>query len=322
MRVLITGGAGFLGSALANHLAAQGHHVRVIDDLSTGDPSALDERVLFTRGDVRDIPKLWTVLREIEVVYHLAARVSVPESVLYPVEYNAVNTGGTVSLMTAMRDAGVGRVVMASSATIYGEQPAQPTRETAEPHPPNPYAVSKLAAEHYVRAIGGLYGIETVILRIFNAYGPGQATPPTHAPVIPKFIKRALSGESVVIWGDGEQTRDYIYVDDVTAALATAGQASVADGTIINVGSGQETSVNELTHQISEAVNVEIYPLYNEMQLGGIRRSVADITRAWELLGWEPRVSLDKGLQRLVAHFRRDHVERKNPNGPEGPSSP
>jgi len=305
MRVLITGGAGFLGSALANHLVSQGHHVRVIDDLSAGDPSALDRRVLFTRGDVRDIPKLWTVLRDIDVVYHLAARVSVPESILYPVEYNAVNTGGTVSLMTAMRDAGVGRVVMASSATIYGEQPAQPTRETAEPHPPNPYAVSKLAAEHYVRAIGGLYEIETVILRIFNAYGPGQATPPAHAPVIPKFIKRALSGESVVIWGDGEQTRDYIYVDDVTTALAAAGEAATADGTIINVGCGRETSVNELTQRIGAAANVEIYPLYNETQSGGIRRSVADITRAGELLGWEPQVSLDEGLQRLVMHSQQ-----------------
>lgn len=305
MRILITGGAGFLGSALANHLSSQGHHVRVIDDLSAGDPSRLDTKVLFTRGDVRDIPKLWTVLRDIDVVYHLAARVSVPESVLYPVEYNAVNTGGTVSLMTAMRDAGVGRVVMASSATIYGEQPDQPIRETTEPHPPNPYAVSKLAAEYYVRAIGGLYEIETVILRIFNAYGPGQAAPPAHAPVIPKFVTRALSGESVVIWGDGEQTRDYIYVDDVTTALAAAGEAAVADGTIINVGCGQETSVNRLAQQIGAAANVEIVPLHNEMRLGGIRRSVANITRARELLGWEPRVSLDEGLRRLVAHLRQ-----------------
>lgn len=306
MRVLITGGAGFLGSALANYLVDEGHHVRVIDDLSTGDPSALDERVLFTRGDIRDIPKLWTVLRDIDVVYHLAARVSIPESVLYPVEYNAVNTGGTVSLMTAMRDAGVGRVVMASSATIYGEQPTQPIHETAEPYPPNPYAVSKLAAEHYVRAIGGLYQIETVILRIFNAYGPGQATPPAHAPVIPNFAKRILGGESIVIWGNGEQTRDYIYVDDITTALAAAGEAAVADGTIINVGCGQETSVIELTQRIGEVTNTEIQPLHNETRSGGIRRSVADISRARELLGWEPEVSLDEGLARLVAHFRRE----------------
>jgi UDP-glucose 4-epimerase len=304
MRVLITGGAGFLGSSLANYLAHEGHQVRVIDDLSAGDPAALKD-VLFTRGDVRDIPKLWTLLREVDVVYHLAARVSVPESVLYPVEYNAVNTGGTVSLMTAMRDAGVGRVVLASSATIYGEQPAQPTRESATPQPPNPYAVSKLAAEHYVRAIGGLYNIETVILRIFNAYGPGQATPPAHAPVIPKFTKRALTGESVVIWGDGDQTRDYIYVDDVTRALAAAGQASVADGTIINVGCGQETSVSALAEKIGQLTDSEIRPLYNATLSGGIRRSVADIRRARELLGWEPQVPLDEGLRQVARHMER-----------------
>ena len=304
MRVLITGGAGFLGSALANYLADQGHHVRVIDDLSTGDPAALDERVLFTRGDVRDVPKMWTVLRDIDVVYHLAARVSVPESILYPVEYNEVNTGGTVSLMTAMRDAGVGRVVLASSATIYGEQPIQPSVETAEPHPPNPYAVSKLAAEHYVRAIGRLNHIETVILRIFNAYGPGQAIPPSHAPVIPKFVKRVLSGESVVIWGNGEQTRDYIYVDDVVTALAAAGAAEVADGTIINIGSGQEVSVNELVRKISAVTGVEINPLYNTAQSGGVRRSVADITRAQELLNWQPQVALEEGLRYVVAHMQ------------------
>ncbi len=303
MRVLITGGAGFLGAALANYLAERGVHVRVIDDLSAGDPTALDERVLFTRGDVRDIPKLWTLLRDVDVVYHLAARVSVPESILYPVEYNAVNTGGTVSLMTAMRDAGVGRVVMASSATIYGEQAEQPIRETAPPNPPNPYAVSKLAAEHYVRAIGGLYNIETVILRIFNAYGPGQAVPPSHAPVIPKFVKQVLSGGSVVIWGDGEQTRDFIYVDDVVRVLAAAGEASVADGTIINVGCGRETSINELARLIGKVTGKEIRPLYNEAKSGGIRRSVADITRARRLLGWEPQIDLEEGLRRLVAHF-------------------
>lgn len=305
MRVLITGGAGFLGSAVANYLAAEGHHVRVIDDLSAGDPATL-QGVHFTRGDVRDIPKLWTLLREIDVVYHLAARVSVPESVLYPVEYNAVNTGGTVSLMTAMRDAGVGRVVFASSATIYGEQPEQPTRELAEPYPPNPYAVSKLAAEHYVRAIGGLYNIETVILRIFNAYGPGQATPPSHAPVIPKFTKRVLTGESVVVWGDGEQTRDYIYVDDVTRALAAAGQASVADGTIINIGCGEETSVNALVEKIAQLTGSESHPLHNANLSGGIGRSVADITRARDLLDWQPQVTLEEGLRHVVHYMERE----------------
>ena len=169
MRFLITGGAGFLGSALANRLAASGHEVRVIDDLSAGDSENLDEKVLFTRGDVNDRPRLWTLLQDVECVYHLAARVSVPQSVLYPREYNAVNVGGTVSVMEAMRDAGVKRVVLASSGAVYGAQEVQPLRETIVPHPDSPYAVSKLSAEYYVRTIGSLWGLETVALRVFNA---------------------------------------------------------------------------------------------------------------------------------------------------------
>ncbi|HOG46607.1 MAG TPA: NAD-dependent epimerase/dehydratase family protein, partial [Anaerolineae bacterium] len=215
MHVLITGGAGFLGAALANRLVGQGHHVRVLDDLSAGDRDRLDRRVAFTRGDTRDIPKLWTLLRGVDCVYHLAARVSVPESVLYPVEYNAVNVGGTVALMTAVRDAQVKRVVFASSGAAYGEQGAQPVSEAAPLRPATPYAVSKMAAEHYTLAIGALWGIETVILRVFNAYGPGQPLPPAHAPVIPQLLKQVLGGGSLVIYGSGEQTRDFVYLADV-----------------------------------------------------------------------------------------------------------
>ena len=178
MKALVTGGAGFLGSRLANRLVGDQHTVYVVDDLSTGDRASLDEGVMFQGGDVRDVPRLWTLLAGVDVVYHLAARVSVPESILYPVEYNAVNTGGTVSLMAAARDAGVRRVVLASSGTVYGSQMEQPISELAQPRPDNPYAVSKLAAEGYVRAIGDLYRIETVVLRIFNAFGPGQPAAP------------------------------------------------------------------------------------------------------------------------------------------------
>jgi len=181
MRFLVTGGAGFLGSALANRLARDGHTVRVLDDLSAGDPARLDPAVAFTRGDVSDVPKLWTLLQGVDCVYHLAARVLVPESILYPREYNAVNVGGTVAVMEAMRDAGVKRVVLASSGAVYGEQERQPVSEDARPNPDSPYAVSKLSAEHYVRTIGALWHIETVILRVFNAYGPGQPLPPAHA---------------------------------------------------------------------------------------------------------------------------------------------
>jgi UDP-glucose 4-epimerase len=305
MRILVTGGAGFLGSALANHLAHEGHHVRVLDDLSAGDPSYLDSKVLFTRGDVRDIPKLWTLLRDVDCVFHLAARVSVPESVLYPVEYNEVNVGGTVSLMTAARDARVKRVVLISSGTVYGEQPQQPIRETATPYPDNPYAVSKLASEYYVLAIGRRVGIETVILRVFNAYGPRQAAPPNHAPVIPQFVRQTLQGGSVVVFGTGEQTRDFVYVDDVVRAMAAAGFADGVDGDIINVGSGQETSINELVRLVARATGREVRPLHSTAQSGGVSRLVADITLARQKLGYVPRVSLDEGLAQMVAHYER-----------------
>jgi len=207
MNFLVTGAAGFLGSALANRLAADGHAVRGLDDLSAGDPARLAKTVLFTRGDVNDRPKLWTLLQDVACVYHLAARVSVPESVLYPREYNAVNVGGTVSVMEAMRDAGVQRVVLVSSGAVYGDQGRQPLDETQNPNPRSPYAVSKLSAEYYVQTIGQLWGIETVALRVFNAYGPGQPLPAAHAPVIPRFLKQALQGGSLVVHGDGHQTR-------------------------------------------------------------------------------------------------------------------
>ena len=177
MRFLVTGGAGCLGAALATRLAKAGHTVRVLDDLTTGDPGRLNSAILFTRGDVLDVPKLWTLLQDVDCVYHLAARVSVPESILYPREYNAVNVGGTVAVMEAIRDAGVKRVVLASSGAVYGTQTHQPVHEDLPPNPDSPYAVSKLSAEHYVRTIGALWKIETVCLRIFNAYGPGQQLP-------------------------------------------------------------------------------------------------------------------------------------------------
>lgn len=229
MRVLITGGAGFIGANLANRLVADGHHVRVLDDLSAGDRQRLSPQVLFTRGDVKDRPKLWTLLQGVECVFHLAARVSVPESVLYPREYNDVNVGGTVSLMEAMRDVGVKRVVLASSATVYGEQSQQPLHEEMRPNPLAPYAVSKIAAEYYLFTLGALYGIEAVALRIFNAYGRWQAIPPSHAPVIPQFVKQALGGGSLVIFGDGEQRRDFVYIDDVVEALIAAATAKDVD---------------------------------------------------------------------------------------------
>src|SRR5512141_401242 len=246
MNFLITGAAGFLGSALANQLSREGHQIRGLDDLSAGDPQALGPDVHFTRGDVSDRPKLWTLLQEVDVVYHLAARVSVPESILYPRDYNLVNVGGTVALMEAMRDVGVKRVVLASSGAVYGDMNDGSLKETDTPNPRSPYAVSKISAEHYVRTIGSLWNIETVSLRIFNAYGPGQHLPPSHPPVVPHYLKQALRGGTLVAYGDGNQTRDYVFVDDVVSALVAAATAPNIDGLVINVGSGVETSIRDL----------------------------------------------------------------------------
>ena len=301
MRVLITGGAGFLGSALARRLVADGHQVRVLDDLSAGDPERLPPEVLFTRGDVRDRPKLWTLLQGIQCVFHLAARVSVAESVAYPREYNDVNVGGTVALMEAMRDVRVRRVVLASSGTVYGDQPKQPVDENMRPNPVAPYAVSKIAAEYYVSTLGALYDIETVILRIFNAYGPGQSIPAAHAPVIPQFLKQAFTGGSLVIFGDGLQTRDFVYVDDVVDALIAAAMTPGVNRQIINVGSGQEVSINTLVRIIGEVTGRQLSVLYNEKQSGGVSRLVASLAKAQALLGYQPKVDLYTGLRRLLA---------------------
>jgi len=300
MRCLITGGAGFIGAALANRLIGKGHHVRVLDDLSAGDPSRLDSQVLFTRGNVKDVPKLWTLLQHVDCVYHLAARVSVPESILYPRDYNDVNVGGTVAIMEAVRDAGVKRVVLASSGAIYGTQRKQSVSEKTIPNPDSPYAVSKLASEHYVFTIGALYDIETVALRIFNAYGPGQFVPASHAPVIPQFLKQALGGGSLVIFGNGNQTRDFVYIDDVVDALLAAATASDVDRRIINVGSGQEVSINQLVEKVAQAIGREVNLLYSQADNGGVSRLVADIGLARRMLGYSPKVDLDEGLKRML----------------------
>jgi UDP-glucose 4-epimerase len=297
MNFLITGAAGFLGSALANQLTREGHQVRGLDDLSTGDPQALTPDVHFTRGDVSDRPKLWTLLQEVDVVYHLAARVSVPESVLYPRDYNTVNVGGTVALMEAMRDVGVRRVVLASSGAVYGDLPEQPLKETVTPNPSSPYAVSKLAAEFYVRTIGGLWGISTVSLRIFNAYGPGQRLPASHPPVVPHYLKQALRGGTLVAHGDGNQTRDYVYLDDVVSALVAAATAPNIDGLVINVGSGKETSIRDLIQCVLQVTGNQAEVIYNAKTSGGVSRMRADLSLANQKLNYRSSISLAEGLR-------------------------
>ncbi len=305
MNFLVTGAAGFLGSALANRLAREGHQVRGIDDLSAGDPERLDPGVLFSRGDIVDRPKLWSMLQEVDCVYHLAARVVVPESVLYPREYNATNVGGTVSVMEAMRDVGVKRVVFASSGAVYGDQRKVPLTESLTPDPRSPYAVSKLAAEYYVRTIGALWGIETVVLRIFNAFGPGQPLPAAHPPVVPHFLRQAIRGGSMVLHGNGEQTRDFVYVDDVVEAMVAAATAPSIDRLTLNIGSGVETSLKTLAQQVLEISNSSAEWILREDQDPGPSRMAADIRLARSKLGYKPHTTLQDGLRRMLTRDLR-----------------
>ncbi|MBI4732178.1 MAG: NAD-dependent epimerase/dehydratase family protein [Chloroflexi bacterium] len=297
MIFLITGAAGFLGTAISNRLVREGHQVRGLDDLSTGDPSGLEPGVHFTRGDVNDRPKLWTLLQDVDCVYHLAARVSVPESILYPREYNASNVGGTVSLMEAMRDVGIRRVVLASSGAIYGDQEAQPLSEGQAPRPLSPYAVSKLAAEYYMRTIGTLWGIETVSLRIFNAYGPGQRLPPAHPPVVPYLLRQAVRGGTLVVNGDGSQTRDYVYVDDVVSGMVAAATAPNINGLVINLGSGLEASVLDLARLVLKITGSSANVVPNSQTSGGVSRMCANIALAEKRLNYKPSIVLEDGLR-------------------------
>ena len=300
MKILITGVAGFLGSALAQRLLDNGHEVLGLDDLSAGKESAIPAGVQFELGDIMDRPKLWTLLQGVECVYHLAARVAVRESILYPREYNSTNVSGTVSVMEAMRDVGVKRVVFTSSGAVYGAQQAQPLHEQMVTAPDSPYAVSKLSAEYYVKTIGELWGIETVTLRIFNAYGPGQHLPADHPPVIPNFLKQAVKGGSLVIHNGGTQTRDFVYLDDVVEALSRASKASQVDGTTINIGSGKEISIADLANEVIAVTGSTAETIFNHKAKGGVSRMRGDLTRAGQLLGYQPKFSLEEGLKKTL----------------------
>jgi UDP-glucose 4-epimerase len=297
MHFLVTGGAGFLGSALANRLIEDGHRVSVLDDLSNGALERLHPEIAFLQGDIDNIPLLWSLLHDVDCVYHLAARVSVAESILHPRDYNRVNVGGAVSLMEAMRDTGVRRVVFTSSGAVYGNQKNLPVREIDPPHPDSPYAVSKWSAEQYIHTIGELWGLETVALRIFNAYGPNQSLPISHPPVIPRFLQQALTGGSIVLFGNGRQTRDFVYVDDVVEALVRSATAEAVNRGIINIGSGIETSIQDLVEKIALVTGKSINLISNPSKPGGVPRLVADISGAGKLLDFSPQTSLQDGLR-------------------------
>ena len=309
-RVLVTGGAGFIGSHLARELVAKNYVVRILDNFASGDPANLEglqRKTEFMEGDVRNAVACRNACRNVDRVYHLAALVSAPQSALDPVQTDAVNNGGTLNLLLAARDYNVKRFVFGSSCAVYGEAALFPTPETALPAPTSPYGLQKLTGEHYCRIFTRLYGLETVSLRYSHIYGPRQNVNGADAAVIPKFFAQLLKGESPTVFGDGEQTRDFCFVKDAVAASLLAAETSnpKALGSVFNIGSGKQTTINELLKQIQNLTGAETAPQRSDERPGDIRHSCADIMRAKEILGYAPKITLRAGLKETFAFYAR-----------------
>lgn len=299
MRYVVTGGAGFIGSHLVRILADQGHEVLIVDDLSSGreeniEPVLDGSRVTFTRDTVMDYEDLTTYFDAADGIFHLAAMVSVPRSIEHPLSSHDVTLTGTLNILLAARDMGVKKVVCASSAAVYGGLPGLPKREDMPVDPLSPYAVAKLAGEHYARVFSLLYGLPTVSLRYFNVYGSRQDPRSQYAAAVTRFIYQIANGSLPVIYGDGEQTRDFVYVKDAVRAAIQA-MESRAEG-VYNIGSGKETSVNTLAATLMELFGIRGEPVHEEGRPGEVRRSVADITKANEAFGFQPEYDLKAGL--------------------------
>jgi UDP-glucose 4-epimerase len=302
LKVLVTGGAGFIGSRLVRRLVEVGCVVRVLDDLSSGSMvnlSGLDGSVEFIRGDVRSREVVYGAVKGVDAIVHLAGKTSVEESIGRPLEYNGVNVTGTLNVLDACVKGGVGRFIFSSSASVYGEPSELPLKEDSPVRPLSPYAASKLSAEHYINVYHRVYGLDTVILRIFNVYGCGQPLN-DYSGVIAKFLGRIKAGEPPIIYGDGCQTRDFIYVDDVVDAftLALNGDAS---GETFNIASGKPTTINELADtMIRLSGKSGLKPIHVEARKGDIRHSYADISKAVEKLKFKPKTTLEEGLTKLL----------------------
>jgi nucleoside-diphosphate-sugar epimerase len=306
MRALVTGGAGFIGHHLVRALLEEGAEVRVIDDYSTGDRERLDPfigRIALVEGSILDRAAIDEAVGTSEVIFHEAAIPSVTRSVKAPDTSNAVNAGGTIEVMLAAARAGVRRVILAASSSVYGDRAELPARETATPNPRSPYAVSKLAAEGYLHSLGEILGIETVALRYFNVFGPGQDPASEYAAVVPRFVMAALSGVRPTLNGSGEISRDFTYVDNVVRANLLAATARVT-GVTCNVGGGERHSLLRLIDAIGAAVGVRLEPLVGPPRVGDVLHSQADITLARRTLGYEVAVPFDEGIARTVAWYR------------------
>lgn len=304
---LLTGGAGFIGCNMARALLAQGQRVRVLDNFSTGRRENLADIVSsieIVEGDLRSDADVRKAVAGVRYIHHFGALPSVSRSVQDPASTNDVNITGTLRLLLAARDAGVERAILSSSSSVYGNTPVLPKQEDMTPTPLSPYALSKLAGEHYFRLFHSLYGLRTYCLRYFNVFGPRQNPKSQYAAVIPLFVEALRAGQAPTIYGDGEQTRDFTFVDDVVAAnLACCTAPDAAAGGVFNVAWGNRISVNELARRIGRLLGREIPPVYQPARAGDVRDSQADATRARTLLGWQPKVDFDDGLQRTVDWF-------------------
>lgn len=314
-RYLVTGGAGFIGSNIVEELLRRGERVVVLDDLSTGRRQNLDA-ALRTRpagapdpeiveGDIRDRAIVRTAVRGVTHVLHQAALPSVQRSVEDPESSHAVNATGTLNLLVAARDAGVRRFVYASSSSVYGDSPELPKVESMTTSPLSPYAVSKLAGEHYCRSFHGLYGFETVSLRYFNIFGPRQDPTSQYAAVVPNFVKAATSGKPPTVFGDGQQSRDFTYIENAVDANLKACEApGTACGRAYNIACGERVTLLQLLKILGRVTGAAIRPVHERPRPGDVRHSLADIQEARRHLGYEPRVSLEEGLRRTLAAFQ------------------
>ena len=304
---LVTGGAGFIGSHLVRRLLREGRTVRVVDDLSTGDERRLADvadRVELVRADLAADP-LGPIVAGVARIYHLAAVPSVPRSVTDPVRSHASVATATLRLLVASRDAGVGRVVLSSSSSVYGETDVSPKHEGLPLRPLSPYAVAKAAAEGYARVFASLYGLHTVTLRYFNVFGPSQDPASAYAAVIPIFITRALAGETLVVNGDGTQTRDFTYVDNVVDANLAAASAPAPPGSVYNVAAGSPRSILDLVASLERLLGRTLPVRHQAQRAGDIKHSHADLSAARRELRWEPRIAFDDGLARTVEWYRQ-----------------
>lgn len=306
--VVVTGGAGFIGSHIAAALSSSGARVRVLDDLSTGHRENLDEiggDIDFVQGSVADEKLLLKVLEDVELIYHEAAIPSVPRSVEAPRQTHIASVDGTFSLLLAAKDSKVRRVVYAASSSAYGDQPTLPKSEQMAPDPLSPYAVAKLVGEYYCRVFTRVYGLETVALRYFNVFGPRQDPGSQYSGVVSRFISALFGNQRPVIYGDGEQSRDFTYIENVVAANLSAGSAAGAVGKVINVANGERVTLNQLLAVLKELTGKQdVTADYVEPRVGDVRHSLADITMARELLGYESKVDLREGLKRTIEWWK------------------